>query len=85
MGQAAGSPEGELAGWVLYPEAFISFLGISGEGFSRISIGSPGVSFQGCVSTDWSVAGQGALSHCSWFWHCPPGFAAFLGLELKHN
>ena len=52
MGQAAGSPEGELAGWVLCPEAFISFLGISGEvsgeGFSRISIGSPGVSFQGC-------------------------------------
>ena len=84
MRQAAGSPEGELAGWVLCPEAFISFLGISGEGFSRISIGSPGVSFQGCVSTDWSVTGQGLQS-----WQLalvpPTWFCAFLGLELKYT
>ena len=42
------------AGWGLCPEAFISFskvgiLGeVSGEGFSRIVISSPGVLFQGC-------------------------------------
>ena len=37
------------------------------------------------VSTDWSVPGQGVFSHCSWFWCCPPGFVAFLGLELKYK
>ena len=37
------------------------------------------------VSTDWSVTGQGVFSHCSWSWHHPPGFAAFLSLELEHH
>ena len=31
--------------------------------------------FRIMVSSNW-------LSHCSWFWSYPPGFAAFLGLEL---
>ena len=35
-------------------------------------------------SPDWSAAGQGVLSHCNWSWPCPPGSAAFLGLELNH-
>ena len=25
------------------------------------------------------------IGQCSWSWCCPPGFAAFLGLELKYN
>ena len=58
--------------------------GLRGE-FSRIFISSPGAPFQVTVSTDWSVTGQGVFSHCSWFWHRPPSFVAFLGLELKHN
>ena len=37
------------------------------------------------ISTDWSVPEQGVVSHCSWSWGHPPGFSAFLGLELKYN
>ena len=46
-------PEGVNRGWVLCLEAFFSLLQagilgeVSGEGFSRIFISSPGVSFQG--------------------------------------
>ena len=36
------------------------------------------------VFADWSVTGQ-VFSPCSWSWSLPPGFAAFLGLELKYN
>ena len=55
----------------------------------RVSVDYSSV-FQVCpfrvmVSSGWSVTGQGAFSHCSWSWHCPPRFAAFLGLELKCN
>ena len=32
-----------------------------------------------------SVPGQGVLLHCSRSWLCPPGVAAFLGVELKYN
>ena len=37
------------------------------------------------VSVNWSMTEQEVLSHCSWYWHGPPGFTAFLGLELKYN
>lgn len=29
--------------------------------------------------------GHRVISHCSWSWPCPLGFAAFLKLELKYN
>ena len=60
-----------------------------GRSHGRISAKYSSV-FQVCslrvmVSNDWSVTGQRVISHCSWSWHHAPGFAAFLGLELKHN
>ena len=45
--------------------------------------------FSRCVhSGSWSPLigqwqGKGVFNHCSWFWRPPPGFTAFLGLELK--
>ena len=41
--------------------------------------------FRVLVSIDWSVPGQAVFTHCSESWRHPPGSAAFLGLELKHN
>ena len=41
--------------------------------------------FMVVVSTDWSGTEQRVTSHHSWSWPHPPGFAAFLGLELKYN
>ena len=84
------SPEGEHTPWVLCLEACISLLqaGISGEvsgGFSRYSSVLQVRPPRAVVSTDWSVTGQGGFSHCNWFWYRPPGFAAFLGLELTYN
>ena len=72
---------------VLCFEAFTSLLqvGISGEGFSRKFISFPGTPFQGQGLHSWSVTGQGVVSHRSWPWRRPPGSAASLGLELKHN
>ena len=58
---------------------------VSGESFSRIFNSSPGELFQVMVSTDWSVPGQGVISSYSWSWYYPPGFAAFLCLELKYS
>ena len=55
------------------------------QGSFRIFISSPGVPFQGHSFTDWSVTGQKILGHCSWSRNHPPGFAAFLCLELKYN
>ena len=68
-----GGRSGGSTHWALGLQACIIFI-----------INCP-VSLQGQVSTEWSVVGQGVFSHCNWFWRCPPGLAAFLGLELKHN
>ena len=83
--------EGKHTDWVLYLEAFLSLLqvGILGRSQGRVSTEYSSVfqvcPFRGMVSTDWSVPGQGIISHCSWSWCHTPGFAAFLGLELKYE
>ena len=83
------SPEGEYTHWVLSLEAFISLLqaGILGRSWGRVSAEYSSVfqvwSFRVMVSTDWSEPGQEVISHYSWCWCSPPGFAAFLGLELN--
>ena len=41
--------------------------------------------FRVVAFTDWSVPGQKIIIHCSCSQCCPPGFTAFLGLELKYN
>ena len=73
-------------------EAFLSFLQagtlgeVWGQGFSAEYSSTLQVyPFWAMVSSDWSVAGQGVFSHYSQSWSCPPGFAAFLGLELQYN
>ena len=58
---------------------------VLGAGLNKIVI-----CFSRCApSGSWSLLigqRQGrAISHCSWVWHRPPGFAAFLGLGLKHS
>ena len=87
------SPEEECGcmHWVLCLEAFCSLLqaGILGEASGEVSAEYSSVfqvgPFRVMVSTDWSVTGQGVISHSSWSRHHPPGFAAFLGLELKYS
>ena len=38
------------------------------------------------LSGSWSpLIAQGVISHCGWPWGHPPGFAAFLGPELKYS
>ena len=86
------SPQRGSVNWVLCLEFLISFsqVGIlgkaSGEGFNRIFISSvlQVGTFRVTVFTDWSVTRQGSLV-TALVWHCPPGFAAFLGLDLKHK
>ena len=50
-----------------------------------IVVNFPVCPFRVMVSNDWPVPEQGVSCHCSWSWRHQPGFAAFLGLELKYN
>lgn len=55
-----------------------------------MDLSKPLICFPRCApSGSWSLLigqRQGrVISHCSWFWHRPPGFPASLGLGLKHS
>ena len=74
--------QGRVLCWVLCLEAFIFLAGRNLWGGFIISSGVPFLG-HGLL---WLVSARASVfSHCSWFWHHPPGFAAFLGLDLKHN
>ena len=70
---ASCSLEGELRLAESFPLQAGILGEVSGEGCSKVFISSPGVPF------------KGLSNHCSWFWHRPPGYAAFLDLKLKHH
>ena len=90
-GMVLGAPQRERThtghlSWVFY--LFLGGGNLS-RGLGRASVKYSPVS-QVCslrvmVTADWSVTGQGIFGHYSWSWHRPPGFAAFLGLELNYN
>lgn len=70
--------------WVfLWRRSSLLPVAVLGAGFSRTFISPPRVSFQGRGLHWWFSGGRGVFSHCIWFWCPQPGFAAFLGLELK--
>ena len=83
------APQREYPGWVLNLKSFIiplqaGILGeVSGEGFGRTFISSPGVTFRVMVSSDGSVTGSLVTAIGSS--HRPPSFVPFLGLEMKCN
>ena len=90
-GNGAGCcPAAELTGSHALGLLFLSCRWESlGRSQGRVSVEYSSVfqvcSFRVMVSPDWSVTGQGVFSHCTWFWLHPPGYAAFLGLDLNYN
>ena len=79
------SLEGERTHCILCLQAvtFVFQAGILGEASVESASGFQLCPFRVMVATDWSATGQGVISQCSGFWHHPPGFATFWGLELK--
>lgn len=83
-----GEGGGNGLGWVLSLKAFIFLLQtgilgeVSGEGFSRTFISSPGVTFRLMVSPDGPVTGLVTAVGSD---HRPPSFVPFLGQEMKCN
>ena len=75
--------------WVLFLEVFISILqvGTLGDTSGESFISFPDVLFYGHAphSLIGQCQGKVVFSYCIWSWQSSPGFAAFLGLELKHN
>ena len=58
---------------------------VSGEGLVEYLLDVQVCPFWDMAFSDQSVTEKEVFSHCSWFWHHPSGFVAFLGLELKYN
>ena len=81
-----GKNRGKEMAWAALSFLQVGILGeVSGEGFTEYSSVFQVCPYRILVATDWSVTGQGVFSHCTWFWLHPPGFAAFLGLDLNYN
>ena len=90
-GIAWAAPQRESKLWVLHLEAFIFLAGGNRRGDLRGGFQQNIYQFSRFALTGlWSPL----IDHCQgWVslviavlpWHCPPGFAAFLSLEMKYN
>ena len=91
--EGEGEGAGVLPGGIMNAGSSVSrvFKGSEFKGRLRGDLDRMFISFSRCILSGlWSPLmsqhqGRGVISHSSWTWHCPPGFAAFLGLELRYN